>query len=57
MKVDGLPRKIGRSKITWMKVVKIDIKKCNLSEDLTQNRLEWRNKISVADSNIVVTRL
>ena len=34
MKVDGLPRGRGKPKRTWMEVVKIDLKKCNLSENL-----------------------
>ena len=38
--VDGPPRERGRPKRTCMEVVKIDLKKCNLFEDLTQDRLE-----------------
>ena len=57
MKVDGPPRERGRPKRTWMEVVKIDMKKCNLSEDLAQDRSKWRNIIRVADPNIVGTRL
>ena len=38
-----------------MEVVKLNIKKCNLSEDLAQDRSKWRNKICVADPNIVGT--
>ena len=57
MKVDGPPRGRGRPKRSWMEVVKIDIKKCNLYEDLAQDRLVWRNKIRVANPNIVRTRL
>ena len=30
-------------------VVKLDLKRLNLYEDLAQDRLEWRNKIHVAD--------
>ena len=33
MKVDGPPRGRGTSKRTWMEVVNIDIKKCNLFKD------------------------
>ena len=40
-----------------MNVVKIDMKKCNLSKDLIQDRLEGRNRIHVADPIIVGTRL
>ena len=50
MKVDGLLRGSGRPKRTWMD---IDMKKWNLSEDLTQDGSEWRNRIRVADPNIV----
>lgn len=34
-------------------VVKIDLKKCNLSKDLAQDRLEWKNITHVADPNIL----
>ena len=40
-----------------MEVVTINSKKCNLSEDLAHDRLEWRNIIHVADPNTVGTRL
>ena len=55
LQVDGPPRRRGRLKRT--EAVKINIKKCNLSEGLTQDRSEWRNKIDVANPNIVRTRL
>jgi hypothetical protein len=45
MQVDNPLRGRGRPKMMLMEVVKIDLKKCNLSEDLTYDRLEWRNKI------------
>ena len=32
-----------------MKVLRIDLKKCNLSKGLAQDRSEWRNRIHVAD--------
>ena len=32
------------------------MKKCNLSEDLAEDRSEWRNIIRVADPNIVGTQ-
>ena len=47
MKADGPPRVRGRPKRTWMEVVKINMRKCNLSKDLAQDRSEWRNKIHV----------
>ena len=40
MKVDGPPRGRGRPKMTWMEVVKMDMNKCNLSENLAQDRSE-----------------
>ena len=55
MKVDGPQRGRGRPRRTWMEVVKIDPKKCNLFEDLAQDRLELRNKIHVFDPNLVGT--
>ena len=40
-----------------MDVVRTDLKKCNLSEDLAQDRLEWRKIIHVLGPNIVGTEL
>ena len=37
IQVDGPPRKRGSLKRQWMDVVRIDMKKCNLYEDLTQD--------------------
>ena len=53
MKVDSPPRERDRPQRTWMAVVKLDLKKCNSSEDLAQDRLEWGNRIHVAEPNIV----
>ena len=47
----------GRLKRTWMKVVRLHMKKYNLSEDLAQDKPALRNIIHVADPNIVGTRL
>ena len=33
----------SKPKRTWIEVVRVDIKKCNLFEDLVHDRLEWRN--------------
>lgn len=41
MQIDDPLWKRGRQKRTWMEVVKIHLKKCNLCEDLAQDRLEW----------------
>ena len=40
MQVDGPPRGRGGMKRTWMEVVKIDLKKCNLSKDLIWPRID-----------------
>ena len=57
MKVDGQPRVTSRLKRPWMLVVTTDLKKCDLSKALAQDRLECRNIIHVASPNIVGTRL
>ena len=57
LEFDGPPKGRGSPKRMWMEVVKIDLKKFNLSKDFTQDRSEWRNRIQVADPNIVGTRL
>lgn len=36
---------------------RLDLKRCNLSEDLAQDRLQWRNRIHITDLNIVEIRL
>ena len=48
MQVDGPSRKKGKPKSRLMEVVTINMNKCNLLEDLAQDRSEWRNKIHVA---------
>lgn len=57
MQVDGLSRKRGRLKRAWIEVVKMDLKKCNISKDLAQDRPEQRNIIHIVDPHIVGTRL
>ena len=49
MNVDGPPKERGRPKRMWMEVLKMDIKKCNLSGDLAQDKSEWRNRIRVTN--------
>ena len=41
MKLDGPPKGRGRPNKTWMKVVKMDMKKCNLSKNSAQDRSEY----------------
>lgn len=43
--------------MTWMKLAKIDVKKCNLFEDLTEDRPEWWDHIHLAELDIVGTKL
>lgn len=40
-----------------MEVVKIDLKRCNLPDDLAHDRLEWRNRIYLVDPNNIGIRL
>ena len=55
-RLNGSGRKRGRPKRTWMEVVRVDMQKCNIFENLALHWLEWQN-IHVANSNIVRTRL
>lgn len=34
-------------------MVRMDLKKCNISKDLAQDKPKWKNKIHVANPNIV----
>lgn len=45
----GLKEKRYAKEDKWMEVVRMVLKKCNLSEDLPQDGLEWRNKIHVTE--------
>ena len=56
MQVYGPPRERGSPKRTWMEVIIIDLKKCNLSKDLALDISKWRKRIHVAGPNIVGTR-
>ena len=65
LQVDATSRKRGSMERTCIEVVRIYMKKCNLSEevvmidmkkcilseDLTQDRPEWTNRVHVADPN------
>lgn len=57
MLVDSSSKKMGRPKKTLMEVARVDMEKCNISNYLSQDRLEWRNIIHVVDLNMVRTRL
>ena len=50
-------KKEGMLKRRWMEPARMGLNKYNVSKDLVQGRLEWRNKIHVPDLNIVRTKL
>lgn len=52
--IDGPPSKRGRLK---MKVLRRNLTKYNIFQDLAHNKYEWRDKIHVANPNIVEARL
>ena len=56
LQVDGPPMRINSPMRTWMEVVKISLKKYNLSDDLAKDRLGWRNRTHVADPTIIGIR-
>ena len=57
MQIDDPLRGNGGPKRTLMDVIKMDVMKSNLFEDLARDRSEWRNKIHVAEPSMVGTRL
>lgn len=48
---------MGTPKSMWMEVVRIDLNKYNLLEDLAEGRLEWRNRTHVVNPNTIGTKL
>ena len=57
MHVDGPLKEWGGPKRMCMKILKLNLKLCNLIADFAQNRSKWRNKIHIDDPNIIRTRL
>ena len=39
----------GRPRLTWDRVIEHDLRYLRISEELTQNRIEWRQRIHAAD--------
>ena len=39
-------RPVGRPKKTWSKVVEKDVRKLSITEDMTEDRKQWRQFIS-----------
>lgn len=56
MHVDDRSMKRDRPKKTWMEVVRIDLTKCNILEDLAQDRSECKNRIHAADPSTIRIR-
>ena len=54
MYVDCLPRGRGKPKRTWMEVIRMDMKKILLSEDLAHDRMEQRNIIHVWENALMM---
>ena len=42
----GGRRPVGRPKKTWSKVVEEDMRKLNITEDMAEDRKQWRQLIS-----------
>ncbi len=49
IRLEDRKKRRGRPKLTWMRVVQHDLEVLHISEDLTQNRLEWRKRIHITD--------
>ncbi len=49
IRLDDRKKRRSRPKLTWRRVVQHGLKVLHISDDLTQNRLEWRKRIYIAD--------
>lgn len=49
VQIEGNARGRGRPKLTWVELVKKDMVACDLTEEMTLNRAEWKHRIHVAD--------
>ena len=47
--IDGNTRGRGRPKLTWWGIIKKDMMSRGLNEDLSLEKMEWKNRIHVAD--------
>ena len=47
--IEDNARGLGRPKIIWVKIIKKDLVWCGLSDIMALDRVEWRNRIHVAD--------
>ncbi len=57
IRLEDKKKKRGRPKLTWRRVVQRDLEALHISENLTQNHLEWRKRIHIADSKFLRQRL
>ncbi len=53
IRLDDRKKKRGRPKLTLRRVVQYNLEALHISEDLTQNRLEWRKRIHIADPKVL----
>ena len=47
--IEGNARERGRPKLTWIEIIKKDLVWCGLTDIMALDRVEWRNRIHVAD--------
>ena len=45
-------RPVGRPKKTWSKVVEEDMRKLNITEDMAEDRKQWRQLISRSNPGV-----
>ncbi len=51
IELEDRKKRRGRPKLTLRKVVQYNLEVLHISKDLTQNRLKWRKRIHITDSN------
>ncbi len=49
IRLEERKKRRDRYKLIWRRIVQHDLKALHISEDLTQNRLEWRKRIHIAN--------
>ena len=47
--IEGNARGRERPKLTWIEIIKKDLVWCGLTDIMALDRVEWRNRIHVAD--------
>ena len=47
--IEGNVRGRERPKLTWIEIIKKDLVWCSLTDIMALDRVEWRNRIHVAD--------